>query len=191
MVKQSRNKGIIAKGDIIDALNQAQIPNEEYSIDGYCESCLCIEAATNGWEVYHGERGVKHNTSIHTSLDTLVNEVCDRLGYAKPVMVAQPETDERKTAIRIKIPFQPQTLVSSKPLVAAYRRSTPLRLVLKKAGHRAYRIRTETSNGGISKATTSRQLTVEVVGTKGAAQKKGHNKSKQVKFQKFSKKLGE
>lgn len=86
MVAKYRGETKVSKIDVVNALSRANIPEEEYSINGYCESCLCIEPVDNGWRIYHGERGIEHNAIIVPNIDKLVSEVCDRLGYEKPTL---------------------------------------------------------------------------------------------------------
>lgn len=99
----------ITNNDIVNALRKANIPDNEYSMEGYCESCLCIEPINNGWQIYHGEMGTKHNVVIVTILDTLVSEVCNRLGYDKPksYSASTRPTSIAQNAYDIKLTYTP------------------------------------------------------------------------------------
>ena len=58
---------MVASEEYLKVLNEVlsnhYMPNE-YSLNGYAESALCIEKTPDGqWEVYTGERGVRHHES--------------------------------------------------------------------------------------------------------------------------------
>ena len=120
MVDQSRNKRSLFKTDIINALKKARISEDEYSIDGYCENCLCIEKTEDGWEIYHGERGRKHDVRTYRSLASLIASVCDRLGYERPKRKAK-----RNFVIRVPQDFPAIRFSHARP-VLPLNRSLPM-----------------------------------------------------------------
>ena len=61
-------------------LDGAKINPETYDLDGkYCEECLRLERAIDGWVVYYVERGLRTNEHHFNSEDEACKYMADRL----------------------------------------------------------------------------------------------------------------
>ena len=64
----------------ISVLAENGYSERDYSLNGYAEMKICMEkTGTDEWEVFVGERGMKHYLTKHLTVEAACNQMMDLL----------------------------------------------------------------------------------------------------------------